>query len=270
MNDYAQQIARLQAEIEEQQVILSDLEAEVADLRRDVEAFQKRYERIVRPVEVRLEAARAAIAELERQQYLRRAHPLGGGRPLEDTWQPPEGYVPVEEQYRRTWQVPPPPPEEPVPVRPAATDPEGMSIKQLYRQLARRYHPDLATEPAERAFRNDLMARINAAYTARDLGALQALARQPEGAHPEQPLAALRLQELEQIARQLKRRIADLKLEKAGLLYGDMLRLSLEEKLVRRQGRNLLAEMAARLEREYDEAMARLEQLRRSQRSSDG
>jgi len=270
VNDYAHQIARLQAEIEEQQAVLTELEAEVVDLRREVSAFERRYERIVRPVEQRLEAARTAIAELERQRNVRREHPLGAGRALEDFWQPPEGYVPVEEQFRQTWYVPPEPAREAPRKEQAAPDPARMNIKQLYRLLARRHHPDLATDPAERAARNDLMARINAAYADRDLAALQALARQPEGIHPEQPLAALRLQELEQIARQLRKRIADLRLERTGLLYGDMLRLALEEKLARRQGRNLLHEMAAQLEREYHEAMTRLEQLRRDQKPAGG
>ena len=47
-------------------------------------------------------------------------------------------------------------------------DPSGpideKQLKRIYRQLARRYHPDLATDPAERAARNDVMARINDAY----------------------------------------------------------------------------------------------------------
>jgi len=68
----------------------------------------------------------------------------------------------------------------------------------------------------------------------------------------------------------LRKRIADLRLERTGLLYGDMLRLALEEKLARRQGRNLLHEMAAQLEREYHEAMTRLEQLRRDQKPPGG
>ncbi len=38
------------------------------------------------------------------------------------------------------------------------------SLKQLYRQIAKKIHPDLATDEAERVRRQDLMAAVNQAY----------------------------------------------------------------------------------------------------------
>lgn len=48
--------------------------------------------------------------------------------------------------------------------------------KRLYRQLARQFHPDLATSSAERAFRTTIMAAINNAYKAQDIETLRDLA----------------------------------------------------------------------------------------------
>ncbi|NJK41207.1 MAG: molecular chaperone DnaJ [Acaryochloridaceae cyanobacterium SU_2_1] len=48
-------------------------------------------------------------------------------------------------------------------------------LKQLYREIAKRIHPDLATDPQERARREQLMALVNQAYEAGDLVRLKAL-----------------------------------------------------------------------------------------------
>ena len=271
-DDLAYQIARLTAKIVRKEADLMELEAEVLDLRRDVEAFQARYNRVVKPVEIRLEAAQDAIRELtDRQRYGVGMAALGDANPLPSTWEPPPDYVPVEEQFRRAWQVPPQQarvaPESPTSAAPKpraeAVDSREARVKKLYRTLARRYHPDLAADPGERDHRNALMARINEAYAERDLDLLQTLASSPEDAPPNEPLDALRLEELRRIDAQLDSRLAELAFERTNLLHNDQARLVMEEKIARRQGRDLLAQMAADLERDYQAAMTQLEQLRR-------
>lgn len=270
MNDIKVQVAALEAEVEQQQAELADLEAELLDLNRELAEFRRRYDRIVGPVSARLDAVKAAITEIEEER--RRTwtdHPLGDYNPLPSEWVPPPDYVPVEEQYRQTWKVPPPldePPDSPVSAAPkpksGANDRET-AIKRLFRQLARRYHPDLTTDPVDRHYRNKLMARINEAYNARDLEALQALAAQPASVDPEEPLAALRLKELHQIRDQLARRLSELRFQRSDLLASDLLRMTLDEKIARRRGIDLLTELAKQLEYEYNTALMRLEQLRR-------
>jgi uncharacterized coiled-coil protein SlyX len=58
-------------------------------------------------------------------------------------------------------------PSERAPVAPA---PE---LKALYRDTAKRIHPDLATDQAEKDRRHALMASLNAAYAAGDAGAIE-------------------------------------------------------------------------------------------------
>lgn len=268
MTDYADEITRLQEEVDARQETLADLEADVVDLRQQISAFESRYNRLIVPLQTRLEAVQSAIADLEATRWRSGRHPLGDDNPMEDFWKPPADYVSVEEQFRRAWSPDPDPaPAGEYVIKPKAREksisPEETNIKKLYRALARRYHPDMTTDQTERVLRNNLMAQINDAYARRDLGALQMMARQPDDG-PVQPLDALRLQELRQINSQLQDRIADLRLEKAEIQHSDLLRLSMESKLAASRGRDLLAEMVRQLEREYDEAMLKLEQLRRN------
>ena len=57
-------------------------------------------------------------------------------------------------------------------------------ILRIYRELAKRFHPDLARTETERARRARLMLRINVAYSERDLLALQTIAREAEAGDP--------------------------------------------------------------------------------------
>jgi hypothetical protein len=266
-----QQIAALEAAIARKEAALLELEAELLDLRRDLSDFEARYRKLIGPLEIRLEAALAAVRDLEDERgYGANKSKLGDDNPLPSFWQPLADYVPVAEQFRRAWHVPPPvepPPDSPATAIPKpraeAPDSREAQVKKLYRTLALRYHPDLTTDLTERERRNDLMARINEAYTQRDLGALQALADRPAGRPPEEPLDLLRLRDLQRIDDQLADRLADLRLEHTNLLHGDLTKLALEEKFARRQGRDLLRDMAADLERQYQAAMLKLERLRR-------
>lgn len=54
--------------------------------------------------------------------------------------------------------------------------PDEAELKRLHRRLARRLHPDLATDDAERERLSALMARVNDAYTRRDRSALELIA----------------------------------------------------------------------------------------------
>jgi hypothetical protein len=55
---------------------------------------------------------------------------------------------------------------------------------RLYRELARRFHPDLARTDEERRRREPLMQKVNAAFRERDLAALRALGSEAEADDP--------------------------------------------------------------------------------------
>ncbi|MBL7064538.1 MAG: hypothetical protein ISS49_10100 [Anaerolineae bacterium] len=247
-----EQLAHLRQQIETVEAELIEREAELVDLRVELSAFRLAYDTQVGRKAAQLEAVEAEIERCQRRisQY----HQWGPGG------LPQANYVPVEEQYRRAWQQPqkPPPPPLAEPVD-AAT---GDQVKKLYRQLCRRFHPDLARDPAEQAWRTEMMTAVNAAYGARSLVELQALAARPDRSPAaeigtdEQRLAALR-EKLEQI----QRRLREVEQEIHELTNSPEVALSLEVKFARRQGRDLLAEMAAEVEEDLARRRAELDAL---------
>jgi len=254
-----EQLAALRDEIEAAEAELVDREAELADLRVEMHAFQLKYEVLVGRKMQALEQLDAAIARCKKQisdyrQWGGRARP---------TTTDGQAFVPVEEQYRRTWQDPPPPgPWFPPPPVPAAAT---KNLKTLYRQLCRRFHPDLTRDPRERAWRTDMMAAVNAAYDAQSLTELQALA-----ARPDRPVGQdvgrggdrQRLDALRGQLRQIRDRIREAEQAIYDLTHDSFVEMSLQVKLASKDGQDLLAEMSAEVERDLERRRAELDFLR--------
>lgn len=71
--------------------------------------------------------------------------------------------------------------QKPKPQLDADTEAE---ILRLYRELAKRFHPDRARTDEDRAKRTDLMLTINVAYSDRDILTLQVMAKEAETSDP--------------------------------------------------------------------------------------
>ncbi len=264
------EIERLKAIIAGQETRLANLEARIIDLERDLQPVTERYQRLIVPKIERLEIIRRMIADIEASLPLRHLPPASN--PLD--WKPPPDYVPVEEQFRRTWQKSHANPQHSPSAGPEqraasslipdadpanGTDP----LKQLYRQLVRRFHPDLAAEPDERARRNQLLAEINAAYASGDIHALQTLAAQPAAVPVNEPLEIIQLHQLRQIHRQLIARLIELEQEHNTLINGDMIWIKLQVALAQRESRDYFQELSERLDREYSAELDRLDELKK-------
>ena len=137
-------------------------------------------------------------------------------------------------------------------------------IKHLYRLLARRYHPDLARSESERRNQNEMMVEINQYYRENNLEKLMDLAgmevpfyvRIKQADKSKQPTPAM--SELERIRLELEKVQAQI----ARLTNLPSVKLSLDVKLARLQGRDLLAEMAADLKRKLERRLAERDYLR--------
>jgi hypothetical protein len=229
-----EQLTRLRAALEKAQADLIEAEAQLADELAGVNAFEFEFEARVGHLWDRLDDLEAEIERYkDRIQMLRK------------------GYLSVERQYRRAWQAPPPsaptPPAEPL--SPA----NETQFKRLYRQLARRYHPDLATDDADRTYRTEKMAAVNDAYAARSLTELETLAQEPApfiltGQPGAGQTEAGLIQALEDQLARCQRRLRQIEAELQSLHQRSSVQLSLEVKVARRQDRDLLGEMAADLE----------------------
>ncbi|HAY83554.1 MAG TPA: hypothetical protein DCY42_01145 [Chloroflexi bacterium] len=130
-------------------------------------------------------------------------------------------------------------------------------IKNLFRELARRFHPDLTSDPVEKKWREEVMTRVNQAYANRDLKALRSLAEQPDrpidspNQTKEQEIAGLKIE-----LKRLDGVIADLKARINHLEESPAWQLKMEARLKRRSGSDLLTE----LENKFKEQIADLEE----------
>jgi len=146
------------------------------------------------------------------------------------------------------------PDREAIHVKSAGTSAAEQSIpdiKVLYRKLARRHHPDLARNEADRAASNAQMIEINQAYDAGDLKTLMRLAGigLPYGVELPEP-TDLKKNCSEPLSEQAQaeRKLIAIQQQISRMSGLPIIKLSLEVKLARHQGRNLLREMAADLQ----------------------
>jgi uncharacterized coiled-coil protein SlyX len=258
--DIQQYIEILSMKIAHQETELADLESEILDIEQEIQAFTDRYKRLIKPLQDKLAIIQDIIAELEKEKYFPPASSHSDSH-----WTPPSDYIPVEEQFRQTWRVPNQRTDDDFHTLSSSNshpDEVKQELKTLYRRLARRYHPDLATDTAEREQRNRLMAEINAAYSERNLDVLRALDKQPEDARIDEPIAVLQLRQLQQIHAQLSRRVEELHARRRDLISGEMMSLKIQASLAARHKRDLLREMADQLERDYRTNLDRLDKLR--------
>jgi hypothetical protein len=233
---------------------LIEAEAELTDRLAEINAFELEFEAQVGHLIDALADLEKEIARYnERINIARNKQKFG------------YAYVSVEEQYRRAWQ--PPPTSAPVPPPQPLSPPDEAEIKRLYRQLARRFHPDLAVDEPDRLRRTQKMTLINNAYAARSLIELVTLAQEQETLIEINPLQPGRseaqlVQALQQELSRCQARLRQIERELNGLRYRPSVEVSLEVKAAQRQGRDLLTEMAADLERKIARKTAERDMLK--------
>jgi hypothetical protein len=228
----------LQLDLQERQERIAQLEFEISDTNAELGRFEHEYAARVGALERRVEELEADL-EQARFQAARRAQ-------WGDKADSPDMHVDVLEQFRRTWtpkeKPPEPPPEEPI------TDEVKAELKTMFRALAKRFHPDLVTDPEAKRWRQKVMAQVNEAYAAQNVAALKALAEKQE--RPEKPVQKSREQILAELRAEVRRLdgvIINLERNLNDLVNSYTVKLMLEVSIAARQGHDLLEEMAKNL-----------------------
>jgi len=259
-------VTRLRNELEQAQGYLSTAEVELEQRKAEIRLLERRIRfRLGRVVDT-LVTLEEEIKVYE-EELARRQSPMDVN----------SGYLPVEEQYRRTWETTPEPAADNLQTGSTAIHfdlTDEKQVKRLYRQLARRYHPDLAQDRDEIQYRTKKMAALNEAYASRSLTELAALASEAEPdsmdqAHLNKTTAGM-IEALEKELAQVRRRTLLIQNEIQNLHNTPVVRLSLETKLAQLAGRDLLGEMANNLkytikikQTERDRLKSRLQQTHR-------
>ena len=132
-------------------------------------------------------------------------------------------------------------------------------LKRLFRQLAQKIHPDRAADEADRARRTELMSEANRAYRNSDTMALSAILAQWQEGTPAPEVHALSARARDVAG--IQRRLMDVEAELNMLLASHLYELFIAAKLARQSGRDLLLEMADKLDAQVRAAEERRTQL---------
>lgn len=224
---------------------LAERESELAQFRAQLKTFEGRYLRQVGILYAELDDLEARIAEREVDLYdsdsaRRRAEEAR--QQAQQTHDAAFGDASEAEEFD-------PPP----------------SLKTLFRDVAKRIHPDFARDNAEQKHFTLLMARANQAYSRGDTETLQRILddyREINSSIADEGTAA----ELLRITRQIQhaeRDIAALDAERHTLFTSDLAQLHLDAEAAAREHRDLLTELAASLREQIANAQHRFELIDR-------
>jgi hypothetical protein len=129
-------------------------------------------------------------------------------------------------------------------------------LKNLYREVAKRVHPDLATDETDRQNREKYMKRSNQAYEQRDPEELRRILTEYDSS-PDSVKGTGVAADLVRVIRQIKQirsRLAQIESEIASLVESDIAKLKAKADAAAGQGHDLLGEMAANVQLHIDNA----------------
>ena len=214
----------------------------MATLQAELRTFERRYLRIVGVRYAELDEIEAKIAEA-----LARLNPKDSKAQEQAT----QTRTQAQESAQATSNVKDT--EQPYKFKPS----EG--LKKLYREVAKRIHPDLATDEEERIRRQQLMAEANQAYEEGDEERLEAILREWESS-PESVKGEGHGVELVRVIRkiaQVEERLRTIEVEIAQLKESDLYQLKTKVEKAEKVGQDLLAEMAKQLDQQIADARKR-------------
>lgn len=225
---------------------LIELELQLVGLRGELSAFERLYLKRVGILYAELDEIEAQIAELlaQRDPGNRKAQ----GAAKEARARADESRTGADElAVRETTRFAPPP-----------------SLKSLYREVARRIHPDLALNEADRAKRQRLMAQANQAYENGDEGKLRAILEEYETS-PEAVFGEGTGVDLVRVIRkiaQVRRRLSEIDAEMEQIIMSELFELKKKVDEAANQGRDVLNEMASTIQSQIAERQAELKKTR--------
>lgn len=221
---------------------LADLELQLCNLRLELSEFESLYCAKVGPVYAELDELEALIAERiakERPNDAKAAEAASTARRQAD-----ESRKAAAEALA-------------IPAQPMRSN----TLRELYKTAAKRLHPDLARDEADRAIRARLMTEANLAYAKGDEAGLRAILDEYDSS-PDSVIGTDVAAELVRAIRRIslaRRRIESVEAEIAELKTSELFKLKTLVDDGNRQGTDVLGEMVERIK---GQVQVRREQLR--------
>ena len=235
------------AELSELEALLTQRELELATLRGELHAFEARYLRTVGVRYAELDRIEAQIA-----QILADRNPLDTEKQQKAT----KAKAQAKESAETVGQA--------EMSKQAEVFAPSESLKRLYRDVAKKLHPDLATDPKDREKRQRFMAEANLAYESGDEARLREILREwetsPDSVVGESPGAEL-VRTIRKMA-QVKRRLQDIENEMIRLKESELYEFKVRVEKTENEGMDLLRDMVSMIDKQINEAKERLAELR--------
>jgi hypothetical protein len=243
LSPQAEELQARRRELAELRRKLADKELELSTENAQLHLFERRYQGVVGQMYAELDQVKAQVLGLATKVF-----------PQADNFR--EEAESAREQAREFHE------ESPEAKKPKEFNPPE-NLKKLFRRVAKRIHPDLASSATERERRHDLMAKLNQAYDGLDEEAIRAILVEweaEEPAHEKLELGEQLVRVVNQLA-QVRKRLHAISDELEDLTLTEMFQLKNNIESAELEGRDLLQEIADDIEVKIRETKTRIRDL---------
>lgn len=245
---------RLLDAIEAKREQVEELTVTIEKLKSEVDVFQHRYNAYISHYYLELDKVELETKEYSLRLQLRRENVSDEEieARVASCFRASRARVDAYEEVEASQ---PPPQADEIPA------PEAKHLQNLYRKLAKRYHPDKAIDTKEQDRREQLMPLINRAYHEHDLQTLERLSLGQTEPGICEKTAAEKRAGLQAELRSLNRAASELRLEINRLKTGRTYQLKQQVENAKKAGTDLLSGLAKDLERKVKASRSRLASL---------
>lgn len=223
---------------------LADKELELSTEKAELHLFERRYQNVVGQMYAELDQVKAQVLSLASKLF-----------PKAQNFK--EEAEAAREQARDFKE------ETPEAEKPGKVFNPPENLKKLFRRVAKRIHPDLASSASERERRHDLMAKLNQAYDGLDEEAIRAILTEweaEEPVHEKLEVGEQLVRVLSQVA-QMRKRLYGISDELEDLELTEMFQLKKNIDSAELEGRDLLQEIADDIDEKIKKAKIRIRDM---------
>ena len=246
--------ARLFDAIEAKREQVEELTVTIEELKSEVDVFQHRYNAHISQYYLELDKVELEMKEYSLRLQLRRENVSEEEieARVESCFRTSRARI---DAYKEVDDSQPTPQEDAIPA------PKAKHLQNLYRKLAKRYHPDKTIDTKEQHRREQLMPLINRAYHEHDIQTLERLSLGETEPDISEKTAAEKRAALQTELRNLNRAASELRLEINRLKTGRTYQLKQQVENAKKAGTDLLSGLAKDLERKVKASRSHLTRL---------
>ena len=244
LSPQAEELQVKRRELAELRRELADKELELSTENAQLHLFERRYQSVVGKLYAELDQVKAQVLGVASRLFPK----------AENFKQEAESAREQAREYKE---------ETPIEGKPEKEFNPPENLKKLFRRVAKKIHPDLASSAAERERRHDLMAKLNQAYDGMDEETIRSILLEWEVEEPVQgkiELGEQLVRVLSQVA-QVRKRLLEISNELEDLKLTEMFQLKANIESAELEGRDLLQEIADDIEEKIRKTKSQIRDL---------